>query len=296
MGSHYAFSKVADALVQRITRTCGIDGDRRKLERQPLAIQCKLIDAEEKSETSPDVKRWMTDVRAVAYEADDVLDDFQYEALHREAQIGDSAIRKVLCYFTPHRPLLFCASTMSKKLSNVLNKINELIEEMNKFGLVQLTEPQQLSYRQTRSVMDDSAVIMGRDDDMEVVVKLLMEQQDEHKLQVLPIVGMGGLGKTTLAKMVYNDYMIQNHFELKMWHCVSENFEVASLLKSIIELATNSTYTFPERVERLRRKLQAVIGQKRFLLVLDGVCNEEEKKWKDDLKPLLSLLVVVEVL
>ncbi|KAG8087789.1 hypothetical protein GUJ93_ZPchr0010g10933 [Zizania palustris] len=280
--------KTADALVQTITRMHGIDGDRRKLEHQLLAIQSKLMDAEEKSETNPAVKRWMKDLKAAAYEADDVLDDFRYEALHREAQIGDSAIRKVLCYFTPHRPLLFCASTMSKKLSNVLNKINELIEEMNKFGLMDRTEPPQLPYRQTHSTLDDSADIVGRDNDKEVVVKLLMEQQDEHKLQVLPIVGMGGLGKTTLAHMVYNDIRIQNHFDLKMWHCVSDNFEVVSLLKSIIELATNKMRRLADNKELLRRNLHEVICRKRFLLVLDDVRNEEEKKWEDDLKPLLS--------
>ncbi|KAG8087786.1 hypothetical protein GUJ93_ZPchr0010g8691 [Zizania palustris] len=279
--------KAADALVQSVTRMCGVDGDRRKLERQLLAVQCKMMDAEEKSETNPAVKKWMKDLKAVAYEADNVLDDFQYEALRREAQIGDSATRKVLCYFTPQSPLLFRA-TMSRKLSNVLNKINELIEEMNKFGLMERSEPPQLPYRQTHSALDDSADIMGRDNDKEVVVKLLMEQQDQHKVQVLPIVGMGGLGKTTLAKMVYNDYMIQNHFEVKMWHCVSENFEVASLLKSIIQLATDKYPLLPDTIELLLRKLQEVIGRKRFLLVLDDVWNEEEKKWEDDVKPLLS--------
>ncbi|KAG8087794.1 hypothetical protein GUJ93_ZPchr0010g10942 [Zizania palustris] len=279
--------KAADVLVQSVTRMCGVDGDRRKLERQLLAVQCKLMDAEEKSETNPAVKRWMKDLKAVAYEADDVLYDFQYEALRREAQIGDSATRKVLCYFTPQSPLLFRA-TMSRKLNNVINKINELIEEMNRFGLMDRTEPPQLPYRQTHSALDDSADIMGRDDDKGIVVKLLMEQQDQHKVQVLPIVGMGGLGKTTLAKMVYNDYMIQNHFELKMWHCVSENFEVASLLKSIIQLATDKYPLLPDTIELLLRKLQEVIGRKRFLLVLDDVWNEEEKKWEDDLKPLLS--------
>ncbi|KAG8087793.1 hypothetical protein GUJ93_ZPchr0010g9716 [Zizania palustris] len=277
--------KAADALVQSVTRMCGVDGDRHRLERQLLAIQCKLMDAEVKRETNPTVKSWMMDLTAIAYEADDVLDDFQYEALRREAQTGDSVTRKVLDYFTPHNPILFRA-TMSRKLSSVLNKINRLIEEMNTFGLMELPSPYPYPYQQTHSALDDSADIIGRDNDKEVVVKLLMEQQDQHKVQVLPIVGMGGLGKTTLAKMVYNDYRIQNHFELKMWHCVSDKFEVVSLLKSIIELATNERCELPDTIELLRGKLQAVIGQKRFMLVLDDVWNENEK-WEDNLKPLL---------
>ncbi|EAZ43530.1 hypothetical protein OsJ_28147 [Oryza sativa Japonica Group] len=279
--------KAADALVQSVTRMCGIDGDRRKLERQLLAVQCKLADAEAKSETNPAVKRWMKDLKAVAYEADDVLDDFEYEALRREVKIGDSTTRKVLGFFTPHSPLLFRV-TMSRKLGDVLKKINELVEEMNKFGLMEHVEVPQLPYRLTHSGLDESADIFGREHDKEVLVKLTLDQHDQQNLQVLPIVGMGGLGKTTLAKLIYNDPSVQEHFQLKMWHCVSENFEVGSLLKSIVELATNRRCQLINTIELLRRQLEEAFGRRRFLLVLDDVWNDEENKWADDLKPLLN--------
>uniref|UniRef100_A0A0D9YR10 Uncharacterized protein n=1 Tax=Oryza glumipatula TaxID=40148 RepID=A0A0D9YR10_9ORYZ len=258
--------KAIDVLVQKVTRMYGIDGDRRKLEQQLLAVERLLADAESKSETNPAVKRWMKDLNAADDEADDVLDEFQYEVLHREATSLKSLGHKVRSYMTP----LEFHFTMRRKLAKVLKKINELVEEMNTFGLLLRDEPQQLSYRQTYSVLPSNELddIFGRDDDKEVVViKLLLNQRDQHKwenLQVLPIVGMGGLGKTTLAKMVYNDYRVQNHFELKMWQCVSDNFEL------------------------LQKELQKAIGRRRFLLVLDDVWNEEKKKWEEDLKPLLS--------
>uniref|UniRef100_A0A0E0LXI5 Uncharacterized protein n=1 Tax=Oryza punctata TaxID=4537 RepID=A0A0E0LXI5_ORYPU len=279
--------KAADALVQSITRMCGVDGDRRKLERQLLAVQCKLTDAEVKSETNPAVKRWMRDLKSVAYEADDVLDDFQYEALRREVNIGDSTTGKVLGYFTPQSPLLFRVTT-SRKLNNVLKKINELVEEMNKFGLMEHAEAPQLPYRPTHSRLDEPADIFGRDHDKEVLVKQMLDQHDQQNLQVLPIVGMGGLGKTTLAKMVYNDPSVQEHFQLKMWHCVSENFEAISIVRSIIELATNGRCDLPDKIELLRRRLEEVIARKRFLLVLDDVWNKDENKWNEDLRPLLN--------
>ncbi|KAL6644427.1 hypothetical protein ACP70R_016035 [Stipagrostis hirtigluma subsp. patula] len=281
--------KAADALVQRVTRMWGVDDDRCKLERRLAYVQSLLADAAVKSKTNHAVRTWMKELKAVAYWADDVLDDFQYEALRREAQSRWSKTSKVLGYFTSQNRLVFRYKA-SRELKNVLDKIDELVLEMNTFGLVERAEVPQGLYRQTHSALDESAEIFGRDNDKEVVVNLLLDQQDQKNVQVLPIVGMGGLGKTTLAKMVYNDSMVQNHFELKMWCCVSENFEAIAVVRSVIELATNERCDLPDNIELLRGKLQEVIGRKRFLLVLDDVWNEDQHKWEDELKPLLCCI------
>jgi len=277
--------KASHVLVQSVTRLWGIDDDRDKLERQLLAVQSLLADAEVKSKNNPAVRRWMKDLKAVAYKADDILDDFQYEVLHRDAQSHQSVSSKVLSYLTSHNRLVF-RHKVSRDLKNVLFKIDELVTEMNKFGLTERQEVPHALYRQTHSGLEESTEILGRENDSEVVVKLLLDQHDQQNVQVLPIIGMGGMGKTTLAKMVYNDRRVQKHFDLKMWHCVSENFEATAVVRSVIELATNGRCDLRDTIELLRGKLQEVIGRKRFLLVLDDVWNEEPQKW-EDLRPLL---------
>lgn len=73
-------------LVQSVTRMWGVDGGRRKPERQLVYVQSLLADAEAKAETNDAVRAWMKkSLKAVAYQADDVLVDFQYEALRRQA-------------------------------------------------------------------------------------------------------------------------------------------------------------------------------------------------------------------
>ncbi|TVU04732.1 hypothetical protein EJB05_47864, partial [Eragrostis curvula] len=279
--------KAGDALVKRVTRMWGVDDDRDKLERRLAYVQSLLADAEVKSETNHAVRTWMKALKAAAYRADDVLDDFQYEALRLEAQSRGSMASKVLSCFNFQNKLVF-RHKASKELKSVLDKIDELVEEMNKFGLLVREEvPQVLLHRQTHSALDESADIFGRDDDREVVVKLLLDQRDQRQVQVLPIIGMGGLGKTTLAKMVYNNPRVQKHFEMQMWCCVSENFEANAVVRSVIELATNETCDLRDNIELLRGRLQEVIGRKRFLLILDDVWNEEQHKWEEDLKPLL---------
>ena len=194
----------------------------------------------------------MRELKAAAYQTDDVLDDvlddFQYEALRREAQSLRSTTGKVLDFFSSRNRLVF-RHKASRDLKNVLGKIDKLVEDMKKFNLLQ-REPEvpQAQNRQMHSALDESAEIFGRDDDKAVVVKLLLDQQDQRSVQVLPIIGMGGLGKTTLAKMVYNDHKVQKHFDLMMWHCVSDNFETIAIVRSVIELATKERCDLPDTI------------------------------------------------
>ncbi|CAL5004922.1 unnamed protein product [Urochloa decumbens] len=181
--------KAADALVQRVTSMWGADGDRHKLERQLEYVRSLLADAEEKAEAKTEagraVKAWMKKLKAAAYEADDVLDDFQYEALRRDAQSGESTSRKAL-YFSRDRIVFHHKA--SRDLKNVLDKIDELVAEMNTFGLLERAEAPQILYQQTHSSLDESLDIFGRDDDKEVVVKLLLDQQHQRNVQATAVV------------------------------------------------------------------------------------------------------------
>jgi len=136
---HGVVSKAADALVQSVTRMWGVDKERRRLEGHLVYVQSLLADAEAKSETNHAVRTWMKELKAAAYQADDVLDDFQYEALRREAESGQSTARKVLSKFTSKNRLVFRYKA-SRDLKKVLDKINKLMAEMNTFGLVVLKD------------------------------------------------------------------------------------------------------------------------------------------------------------
>ncbi|KAJ8900398.1 hypothetical protein K2173_025038 [Erythroxylum novogranatense] len=95
---------------------------------------------------------------------------------------------------------------------------------------------------------------------------------------IIPIVGIGGLGKTTLAQYVYNDERVKNHFELQLWVCVSDSFDVKLVIEKILK---SLTYRNQENLEldQLQILLRERIDGKKFLLVLDDVWNEDLKIW-----------------
>ncbi|XP_044427507.1 putative disease resistance protein RGA1 isoform X2 [Triticum aestivum] len=282
-------AKAGDALVAELLRAWGLDKARRKLERHLAAVQCVLLDADAKSRTNPAVRHWVKDLKTAAYQADDVLDGFRYEALRRRAaQIRPSSTaHKMLSYFTVNSPVVFRLS-MSKKMKNCLDMIDELVVEMNNFHFLQHADAPSIVHPQTHSHVDELEVV-GRQDEKERVVKILLHHSrnnnSDNNVMVLPIVGMGGIGKTTLAQLVHNDQRVVHHFELVLWVCISDKFVIEEIIRSIIEVAT-MTKCDSTKMEALRKQLGEVLGRRRYLIILDDVWNEDRQKW-DDMRSLL---------
>jgi len=127
--------------------------------------------------------------------------------------------------------------------------------------------------------------VIGRKDEKKAVIKLLLNSDMKEDVSIIPIVGIGGLGKTTLAQYVYNDEEVQTYFDLRLWACVSDPFDMKTIVVKLIESATKKR---PESLEMdpLQSELQLKISGKLYLLVLDDVWNANPTRWSS-LKNLL---------
>jgi hypothetical protein len=130
--------------------------------------------------------------------------------------------------------------------------------------------------------------VYGRDMDRDNIVELLVNEESSD-LHVLPVVGNGGVGKTTLARSVYRDKRIRDHFDLQMWVCVSNGFDELRLTREMLE------HIYKDRTDCdkissfnvLQELLIDNIRNKRFLLVVDDVCdNKDMNCWSRLLAPL----------
>ncbi|RLM85441.1 putative disease resistance protein RGA4 [Panicum miliaceum] len=260
----------------------GMEEQHKLLKRKLPAILDVITDAEEQAAAKREgAKVWLEEVRKVAYQANDVLDEFKYEALRRKAK--DEGHNKdlgidVIKLFPTHNRIVF-RHRMANKLRVILKEIDVLVAEMNAFRFkFKPGQPEPTNYlRQNDSNIIDPTNIASRSraDEKKAVVCTLLAQVGNENLTVHPIVGMGGLGKTTLAQLIYNDPEIQKHFELRLWVCVSDNFEVDSLADRIVK-ENGCDPTGNSALE----KLQNAVRGKRYLLVLDDVWNRDEHKWE----------------
>ncbi|PUZ68670.1 hypothetical protein GQ55_2G047600 [Panicum hallii var. hallii] len=260
----------------------GMEEQHKLLKRKLPAILDVITDAEEQAAAKREgAKVWLEEVRKVAYQANDVLDEFKYEAMRRKAKKEDHNKDlgiDVIKLFPTHNRIVF-RHRMANKLHVILKEIDVLVAEMNAFRFkFKPGQPEPTNYlRQNNSHIIDPTNIASRSraDEKKTVVSKLLAQVGNENLTVHPIVGMGGLGKTTLAQLIYNDPEIQKHFELRLWVCVSDNFDADSLVDRIVkENGCNP------KGSSAREKLQNVVSGKRYLLVLDDVWNRDEHKWE----------------
>ncbi|XP_034686690.1 putative disease resistance protein At3g14460 [Vitis riparia] len=120
--------------------------------------------------------------------------------------------------------------------------------------------------------LEDESIVLGRDEIQKETVKwLLSDNTTGEKMEVMSIVGMGGSGKTTLARLLYNNEGVKEHFHLKAWVCVSTEFLLIKVTKTILEEIGSKTDS--DNLNKLQLELKDQLGNKKFMLVLDDIWN-----------------------
>ncbi|KAK4566178.1 hypothetical protein RGQ29_002413 [Quercus rubra] len=242
-------------------------------------IRAVLTDAERRQVKDESVKLWLQKLEDVAYEADDVLDEFAYENLRQNIEVGNQRKRKVRDICSTSNPILF-RTKMAKKIKAVQEKLAKANDLAFGFGLDRLlsvdSNVEIIPTRETDSFLDHSEVV-GRKTEVSKIVSLLTSATNQQ-LSVIPIVGMAGLGKTTFAKLVYNHKLVKKIFDKTIWVCVSDDFNDKKILRGILESLTNNSSPL-ESKNAILQNLQKELQGKKYLLILDDVWNEDILKW-----------------
>ncbi|GMI78155.1 hypothetical protein like AT3G14470 [Hibiscus trionum] len=275
-----ALSKAISILEDQINLAWDFKDELNKLHASLALTRAFLHDAERRQLDEP-VKVWLEQLRDIAYDADVVLDALAYEHLRRKV---DTRMR------TQVKSHMAVTLKMAKKVKNINLSIKDVSNGATKLGLQQRvpnSAPMSSGVGGTHSLVDSSRVV-GREADIRRVVDLLIDSTTHQSLSITSIVGMAGLGKTTLAKSICNNDKIQNHFKTTIWVCVAENFDVRRILVEMLESLTRKPCEIKNE-DAILREIQKELKEKSFLLVLDDVWDEDIKNWEDLKSSLLGI-------
>ncbi|KAK4850061.1 hypothetical protein QYF36_003532 [Acer negundo] len=289
------FEKLTSGELLNFATQEGVRSKLKKWEKTLKMIKALLNDAEKKQQEDEAVKMWLDDLRDLAYDAEDILDEYATEALRRklkieEHQASTSRARKLIpaCCIgcTPND--LWSDFSMRSKIDDVTRRLEALCRQRTELGLDKIEGRRSTAPVETRDTtcLPTEAVVYGRDQDKAKILEMVLrDEPDDANFDVIPIVGMGGIGKTTLIQKVYNDDAVKD-FDPKAWVCVSDNFDVLQISNAIIRSITLLPSDYKD-LNSVHVKLKELLNGKKFLLVLDDVWSNDDKSWQTLRSPFL---------
>lgn len=262
----FLLDKLTSLLQEEVNLQRGVREDVLYIKDELERHRAILMVADALEDKDPELKTWVKRVRDVAHDMEDAIDEYNLRLVDQHGQQGNNSLHKISFAFKT----MGARHRIASNIQSIKSKV-EVISQGRPNVSTRLTSqrflPSSSSSRldsQGDALLLEEADLVGIDKPKKHLSDLLFNE--EQGRAVIPIYGMGGLGKTTLAKQVYEDPRVKKRFRMHAWVNVSQSFKLEELLKDLV------------------RQLHEVIGKPAF----EEVSQMKSDKLKELIKNLLQ--------
>ncbi|XP_027152167.1 disease resistance protein RPM1-like [Coffea eugenioides] len=276
----FLINQISTLLSQEITLLVGLKSDVQFIKDELGSMKAFLREAEAKDDNDSQLQEWLKQVREVAYDTEDVLDDFSFRFARGYM---DGFYGKVGKIYNSIKNLK-ARHQISLEIKGIKARVGEISARHQRYQALYGTQERGFSSSQqanadfdirAQSLFIEEARLVGIDKPKAELISKILD--DHSQLKVVSVVGMGGLGKTTLVKKVYDDAAVKKQFQSHVWITVSQNFQFSDIIKNLIQQLFNEIrQPVPPEVESmdvlmLSQFVKDFLQEKRYILVLDDV-------------------------
>ncbi|CBI25487.3 unnamed protein product, partial [Vitis vinifera] len=288
----FAVERLGDLLVQEASYLHGVSDKVTEIQAELRMMRCFLRDADARQYENEVIRNWVAEIREAAYDTEDIIETFASKAALRSKRSGlQHNLKRYACFLSEFKAF----HEVGTEIDAIKSRIS-LLTENSQYNLRSIaegegsgfrTKSQQLP-RQTYSHDVDEDTV-GVEDSMEILLEQLMKPDKGGS--VVSIYGMGGLGKTTLAKKVYHHAQVRRHFDHVAWSSISQYFNVRDVVQGILIQLTSANEEHKTKIRNMRdeelfESAYKIQEEKKCLVILDDM-------WKigdwESLKPAFPL-------
>ncbi|KAF8017613.1 hypothetical protein BT93_H2719 [Corymbia citriodora subsp. variegata] len=240
------------------------------------SMKAFLKSAESSQEDAPELKVWVKQVREVAHDTEDILDEF----ILKLARDHGHGFMRYFHKIKSSMQNLKARHHISSNIDEIKSRVESIAERRQRYNFTEQSASASTRGTSWYDLREDALLVeegdlVGIDEPREEIIKWLVD--GEPGLKVLSISGMGGLGKTTLAKRVYDNQQVKANFQSHAWINISQSPKIENILRDmIVQLHKEIEQPAPQGIEsadriKLNQIVKDFLQQKRYVVVLDDV-------------------------
>ncbi|WZZ74485.1 hypothetical protein YC2023_085855 [Brassica napus] len=273
----FGMEKLWDLLSRESERLQGVHEHVADLERHMRKLQSLLKDADAKKHENEVVRNFLEDVKDIVYDAEDIIESFLLKESSGNEKGIKRRVKRLSCFLVNRRNLSIGIESITRRMSEVVADMQSfgIKEIMNDGRSLSLKERQRVQ-REIRQTFPKSSEkgLVGVEESVEDLVGHLVKNDN---IQVVSISGMGGIGKTTLARQVFHHDIVRRHFDGFAWVCVSKEFQRKDIWQKILQDLRPHDENIRQMDEnKLQAELFLLLGTSRHLIVIDDVWKNED--------------------